>query len=163
MTHAVLAVMAGLLCGLAGLRHASAMKTEAARLRRLTEILPRLSLILAEQSVSIPAALRLAADGNAPPDRLLHRIADALEGNPLLSLSDAFGQECPICAEQETLLRLAARLGRGSAESRRQAVDQSAAAIVQMAQAAQARAAKDAKLWTTLGWTGGICLTLLLL
>lgn len=163
MTRAALAVMAGLLCGLAGLRHASAMKAEAARLRRWSHMLARLALLLSEQSMPIPAVLRLAADGREAPDRLLQQVAAALEADPLDSLPEAFGRECPPCPEREILLRLAAQLGRGSAESRSLAAEQTGAAFSQMASHAEALAAKDAKLWQTLGWTGGACLTLLLL
>ena len=55
------------------------------------------------------------------------------------------------------------RLGHGSLESRRLAVDQACALIRQMGNHAAEVSARDAKLWQTLGLAGGAALTLLLL
>lgn len=163
MTRAVLAIAAGLLCGLYGLRLSASLRQEALHARRWAEILARLDLLIGEETLSLPEALRQAADGALAPDRLLHAVADDLAGNPLQSLQEAFGAACPACGGREVLLRLFGRLGRGSAQSRRLAVQQAAQAMAQTAAQAEARAARDAKLYRTLGWTGGACLTILLL
>lgn len=158
-----LAMCAGLLCALYGLRASAHVKEEARRLARWAVLLPRLSLLIAEETLPLPEAMRLAADEPLPPDRLLHMVADAVCADPLSSLAEAFAQHCPPCAERETLLRMHERLGRGSAESRRLAVEQAADALAQMSANATERAARDARLYATLGFTGGACLAILLL
>ena len=158
-----LAVCAGLLCVLYGLRASAHVKVEARRLARWTVLLPRVSLLIAEETRSLPEAMRLAADEPHPPDRLLHAVADAVCTDPLLSLAEAFARHCPPCTEHETLMRMHERLGRGSAESRRLAVVQAAAALAQMSANVKDRAARDARLYATLGFTGGACLAILLL
>ena len=158
-----LAVFAVLLCVLYGLRASTHVKEEARRLARWAELLPRLSLLIAEETRSLPEAMRLAADEPHPPDRLLHAVADAVCTDPLLSLAEAFARHCPPCTEHETLMRMHERLGRGSAESRRLAVEQAAAALAQMSANVKDRAARDARLYATLGFTGGACLAILLL
>ena len=163
MTRPFLALMAGLLCGLIGLRHTAHMRMEAQRLSRWAELLEQLALVLQEAVLPLPAALRCASDGSGTPDKLLRDAASALEGDPLLSFPEAFERLCPPCPERDALLRMAARISRGSAESRRLAAAQTASSIAQMAAQSQSRAAKDARLWQTLGWTCGACLTLLLL
>ena len=64
MIRAVLAVMAGLLCALAGLRHASGLSQEASRLRRWCQLLQHLALHLRQGVLSIPDALLACADGS---------------------------------------------------------------------------------------------------
>jgi len=61
------------------------------------------------------------------------------------------------------LARLFTRLGRGTKESRRLAAEQTAEEMTLLAQHAGNRAEKDARLWQTLGFVGGACLTILLL
>ena len=163
MMPTVLAIAAGLLCGLYGLRMASQLHAEAERLKRWAELLPHLALLIKEESMSLPQALTATADGNAEPDRLLSDIASAVSAAPLLTLADAFESHVASCREQETLRRVFTRLGKGSAESRAMAVSQAGDELRLMADAAQAQAARDARLWQTLGFTIGACLTILLL
>lgn len=162
MTRAVLAVMAGLLCALAGLRYASSLRAGASRLRRWQEVLQCLSLLLEEGTLSIPDALICAADDTLPPDRILQRIAHLLRTQPRLSLPDAYRRCSPEQPEAPVLDRMFTRLGQGSKDKRRLAVDQAAQEISRLAEKAAAQAAKDATLWQKLGLIGGICLTLLL-
>ena len=82
---------------------------------------------------------------------------------PMTTLADAFAQVADDCPEKDTLIRLFTHLGHGSKECRVLAVEQAAEEIRLLAQSAAAKADKDAKLWQTLGFTGGICLTILLL
>ena len=163
MTRAVSAVMAGLLCALAGLRHAASLRADEARLRRWGTILERLSVILREQADPLPTVLRQAADADAAPDRLLHRMAALMQAKPLITMQDIFSSLCEPCIEHDVLTRMFAGLGRGTLENRLLATTQAASEISLMTTQAAQRAAKDAKLWQTLGWTGGACLTLLLL
>lgn len=163
MSRAVAAVMAGLLCTLAGIKHAASLKGDAARLSRWVQLLSRLALLLREGTLSIPEALCAAADGPHPPDRLLRDIAARVAASPMTTLAEACGASSGACPEQDALSRLFTHLGRGSKESRVLAVEQAAAEMHLLAQSAAEKAEKDAKLWQTLGFTGGICLTILLL
>lgn len=155
--------MAGLLCALAGVKHAASLKGDAARLNRWVQLLRHLALLLKEGAMSIPEALCAAADGSSPPDRLLREMAARMQSSPMETLAGAFDSSCGLCLEKELLARLFTRLGRGSKESRCLALAQSAEEMTLLAQNAAAKAEKDAKLWQTLGFTGGACLTILLL
>ncbi len=164
MTRAVLAVMAGLLCALAGMKHASSIKGDAARLGRWVKMLTHLTLLLREGSMSIPEALRAAADGPDAPDDTLRTMAEKMSASPLLTLAEVFLQ-CSIgdCPERSLLHRMFTRLGRGTKESRCLAVEQAAQEMELLAKSAAEKADKDAKLWQKLGLIGGISLTILLL
>lgn len=167
MSRSVLAIMAGLLCMLAGFRHASALKGDAVRLARWVQLLQHLSLLLKEGTLSIPDALCAAADRQLPPDKLLRNLANRLRVQPNRSLEQLYGEQdasvltSPV--EREPLMRLLARLGHGSREQRCLAVEQAAEEFRLFAEQAAQKAEKDAKLWQTLGITGGMCLTIMLL
>lgn len=163
MSRSVLAVMAGLLCALAGVKHAAALKSDASRLSRWGQLLKHLTLLLHEGAMSIPQALCAAADGHAPPDKLLRDVASKLAANPLLSLTDAFIACHYDSAERDVLARLFSRLGHGTKEARCLALEQTCAELELLAHTASIRADKDARLWQTLGFIGGACLTILLL
>lgn len=163
MSRSVLAVMAGLLCSLAGVRYSAALKGEASRLSRWSPLLEHLNLLLREGTLSIPEALQAAADRMQPPDQLLRDIAGRMQASPLLTAAEAFAQTGTQWQERDTLARLFRRLGHGTQSSRCLAAEQAAAEFRLLADGASARAEKDAKLWQTLGFTGGICLTIMLL
>lgn len=163
MSRAVFAVMAGLLCTLAGMKYAASLRTDATRLGRWVQVLQQLSLLLEEGTLSIPQAICAAADRHHPVDTLLQSLAAALQKEPLLSLAEAFLRQCGNWTEKPVLERMFTRLGRGSKENRCLAVKQAAAEIELLAQSAAAKADKDVKLWQTLGFIGGMCLTILLL
>ncbi len=163
MTRTVLAVMAGLMCGLIGMKQAASLHTEERRLRRWTALLQRLCVILREQSGSLPEAFCRAADGTQAPDLLMREIAAHLQTHPSAALPRAFAAHCPPCREHETLDRLFTGLGRGSLEARLLCTEQGMQELSLMAAEAGKRAEQDAKLYQTLGWTGGACLTLFLL
>lgn len=163
MTRAALAVMAGLLCGLAGVRRAAALRAEEAELHRWADLLASLALILGEGTLSLPDALLAAADGQAMPDTLLRGMAERMKRDPLTSPYAAYDALAAPSPARETLGRMFMRLGRGTLESRRLAAEQAASAIDLMARQAAQRVQKDAKLFQTLGFTGGAALTLLLL
>ena len=163
MIRSVLAVFAGLLCGLIGQRQARRLREEGANLRRWEQLLRRLALLLREGTLSLPEALRQSAGEDSAPDLMLRRLGDELEHNPLSPLPELFARCAPAGPEAPVLSRLMARLGHGSLESRCQAAEQAAEEIALMARAATERAARDAKLHASLGWTCGACLTILLL
>lgn len=163
MSRAVIAIMAGLLCALAGVKHAASLKADAVRLARWVQVLPHLALLLKEGTMSIPEALCAAANRPDAPDRLLREVAGKASAEPMLSLSDAYAQCGGDCPEADALSRMFARLGRGTKENRCLAVTQAAEELRLLSQAASDRAEKDAKLWQTLGFVGGSCLTIMLL
>ena len=163
MTRAALAVMAGLLCALAGLRRAGALQAAATRLRRWSDVLEHLALILAEGASTLPEAFEQAATAPLPPDELLRALAADLRSQPLASLSDLYAARAEPGPERDALARLMARLGRGSLEARCQAVSQAAQELSLLAEQARPSADKDAVMWRNLGFIGGACLTLMLL
>lgn len=163
MTRTVLALCAGLLCALAGFRHAAFLRQEAARLRAWTAALKRLSLLMQEGALPLPQALRQAGAELPGPDKLLSLVAEALTADPLLTLPEAFDRTCPPCTERNALMRLADGISRGSLESRCLACDHAADGIAQLSSEAADLATRDARLWQTLGFTGGACLTLMLI
>lgn len=164
MSRAFLAVTAGLLCALLGLRSASRLRREAGRMRRWTELLAHLALLLEEGALPIPEALQTASDGTNEADGLLREIAQRMQSDPMTTPEAACRGALPGgWAEGETLLRMFRRLGHGAGAGRVQAVRQADAAVMLLAEQFSERARRDAKVYTTLGWTGGACLTLLLL
>lgn len=157
------ALTAGCLCALAGMRQAFFLRREALRLNRWAVLLDRLSLLLSEAVLPLPDVLESAADGSDQPDMLLRAVASNIKTDPLLTIPEAFSHHCTACAERDILLRMAEQLSRGSAESRSLASSQAGAYIRHLAEEAAKRAARDARLWQTLGWTGGACLALMLM
>ncbi len=163
MSRSILAIMAGLLCALAGIRHAAALRGEAARLTRWTALLRRLCLLLQEGVLPIPEALLSAADDTQAPDQLLRTLARELQRSPMKTLAQSYARHGSAQAEQPILQRMFLRLGQGSRELRSLAVEQAAQELHLLAEAARERSSKDAKMWQTLGFIAGACLTLMLL
>ena len=163
MIRAVLAVMAGLLCGLAGMKHASSLSQEAARLHRWVQVLQHLSLHLRQGMLSIPDALLACADGQTAADRLLREMVQRIQREPLLPLVEAFSRCSANETEQPLLKRMFTHLGHGLQENRRMAVEHAATEMQLLAEQSAAKAEKDVKLWQTLGLIAGLCLTILLL
>lgn len=163
MIRAVLAVMAGLLCGFAGFRHASTLTRDAVRLRRWVQLLSHLTLLLRQGLMPIPQALQSCADGHTDADRLLQSMVYLMQKKPMLSLAEAFGHCCSSGNEQPVLQRMFNHLGHGLQENRCRAVQQATEELRMLADQAASRAEKDVRLWQTLGLIGGLCLTILLL
>lgn len=158
-----LAVAAGLLCGVMGLRRAATLCRDAQRLHRLEALLRHLALLLRGGGGSLPEVLRDAATSPGPPDETFRALADGLVRNPLADLSGLYAG-LPVCQPEDSVLRrLMPRLGRGSAEQRCQAARQAADEIALLAASTREKAEKDAPMHRTLGWVFGACLTLMLL
>lgn len=160
MIRPLLAVMAGLICGVMGVRKAQCIRQENATLRRWEIILRRLCLILHEGALPLPEALEQAADEESSADKLLHYLSSHLRSEPLSSLSQLY---TPQGKEGSVLVRLFSGLEQGSLESRLLAASQAAQEFALLAEASQSKAKQDAHMWATLGWTCGACLTLMLL
>lgn len=163
MIRAALAVVAGMLCAVAGLRRAAVLKASAARSKRWAEVLEHLSLILSEGASTLPEAFEQAATDALPPDQLLRALAADLRAQPLTPLPALYAARAQPGPEQDALTRLMNRLGRGSLEARCQAATQAADEIALLAAHAREHAEKDAVMWRDLGFIGGACLTLMLL
>lgn len=163
MNQTFLAVISGLLCALIGMRRAAYLRSEARRLSAWHDALQRLQLLLCEATLPLPDALRRAGNGLSAPDKALTAAADLLLAQPLLTLPEIFEQVLVVSPEQPVLLHLAEELSHGSLDSRCLACEQCTALISQLASEAATRAARDVKLFQTLGWSGGICLTLILI
>lgn len=163
MIRAVLAIVSGLLAGLAGMQRARGLRQSAARLRRWEALLAHLGLLLSEAAYTLPEALRQVARQEGAPDEWLRALADAMtaghgaEPEALLAAQPLPGPEA------EVMARLLPRLTHGSLAARVQAVAQAQAEMTCLAQEADAVAQRDARMWSQLGWLAGACLTILLL
>lgn len=163
MSRPVLAVMAGLLCTLLGMRHAGSLRREEREARRWADLLQSMHLLLGEGTLSLPGALAAAADGSCEADHLLTAMAQHMRKHPLSTPCEAYAALAAHDALHPCLQRMFTRLGQGTLESRCLAVQQAGAEMSLQAQQAARKAAADAKLFQTLGLTGGAALTLLLL
>lgn len=156
----LLAVFSGLLCALLGMRQARRLRQDSARLHRWEQLLRQLQLILQESTLPLPEAFLQAADTDTPADCTLRHLAEDMQRQPLSPLVELYHGEGP---EAAALTRLFARLDRGSLESRVLAAEQAAQELALLATASQEKTQQDARMWTTLGWTCGACITLMLL
>lgn len=159
MIRLLLALMAGMLCGVLGLRQAGRIRQESAALARWQVMLQHLCLLL-QAGLSLPEAFTQCATEDTPCDALLRRLARGLQQEPLSSLPQLY---TPQGAEGPALSRLMAGLSRGSLESRVLCARQAAEELALLAQSAREKALQDARMWRTLGWACGGCLTLLML
>lgn len=164
MTRLLFPICAALLSTLAGLHLSTHLRQEEQRLARWGEILQHLHLLMVSCAYSLPEAFRLCADGHHPPDALLRRLADELERTPLSSpgaLTDKLWR--PPGSEKDIISRMMHLLSRGSLESRLLAVENARQEVALMHEKAARKADKDARLYQTLGWIGGLCLLLILM
>lgn len=155
--------MAGTLCGVAGVRHAVELKRQAARLHRWETLLCRLLLLLRESTYALPDAFALAADEDKFPDQVLQTLSDGLRQTPRIPLAAQLAEQELPSPERDVLQRMAERISHGSLEVRCLAVEQATEEIALFYQDADRIAGKDARMWASLGWTMGICITILLL
>lgn len=163
MTRLLFPICAALLSTLAGLHLSTHLRQEEQRLARWGEILQHLHLLMASCAYSLPEAFRLCADGNHPPDTLLRQLADALERAPLSSPGALTDRLCPAISEKDIISRMMHLLSRGSLESRLLAVENARQEVALMHEKAARKTDKDARLYQTLGWIGGLCLLLILM
>ena len=163
MNRAYPAVLAGIICGIAGLKHAANLRKSAAELVRWAELLRQLALLLREATMSLPAVFCQAAAGSQAPDDLLRQLASEMRSQPLLPLPELYRRITAAHPAPDAIGRMMDRIWHGSLESRVLAVQQAADEVEHMAATAQTKAARDARMWAQLGWTFGACLTLILL
>lgn len=163
MTRLLPALLAGLLCGVAGMRHAGALRAQAARLHRWDALLQRLQLLLQESAYALPDALAMAADGTGLPDQALQTVARGLRTAPREPLSAQVRALALPVPERDVLERMAERLSHGSLEARCLAVEQARAELAPLCEEAGQTVRRDARMWASLGWTVGACVTILLL
>lgn len=163
MIRGVMAVLAGLLAGVAGMRRAHGLRQAAARLRRWDALLAHLALLLNEAAFTLPEALRQAADQPEEPDGWLRALADHMAMDRLAEPEALLVRHPLPEPERGVLTRYLPRLTHGSLAARVQATEQAREEIALLARKADEVAAKDAKMWSQLGWIAGACLTILLL
>lgn len=159
MIHLFLSLTVGLLCGVLGIRQAQRIREENVTLARWALMLRQLCLLL-QEGLSLPDAFDQAATENTAADRLLRSLADQLRAQPMAALPQLYtpqGKEGPL------LVRLLEGLSHGAQESRILCVQQAAEEAGLLAQSVRDKAQQDARMWATLGWACGACLTLLLL
>ena len=162
MIRTALALLAGLLAGLTGMRYAAGLRRESLRLKRWDTLLSRLSLMMEEQAYTLPEALRRAADQPGEADALLLRVAAALESDRLASLSTLTALVDSALPEAAVITRLLETLGTGTLDMRMHGLSHAREELRHLSDAAAESFAKDAKMWSQLGWIGGACLVVLL-
>lgn len=160
MMRPLLAIMAGLLCGLMGTRQAQRIREESATLHRWEAILEQLCILLQESTLSLPEAFEQAAPEDTSADALLRRLAADMRREPLTPLPKLYN---PQGTEGPALARLLAGLSSGNLESRVLSARHAAQEIHLLAEGSRAKADQDARMWAKLGWIGGTCLALMLL
>lgn len=160
MIRPVLAIMAGLLCGVMGMRQAQRIRQESTTLHRWQCLLQRLCLLLQSGSLSLPEAFEHAACEDTQADMLLRRIAASLRAHPLTPLAQLY---IPQGKEGDVLARMFSGLARGSLDARILAVQQAEGEMALLAESARSKTQQDAGMWAKLGWICGACLTLMLL
>lgn len=160
MMRPLSAVMAGLLCGVLGMRQARGIRRDCNILRRWEQLLQRVALLLQESLLPLPDVLDRAACEESPADALLRDLSAALRADPLASLSRLY---IPHGAEGPVLVRLFSLLEQGSLDSRLLAVDIARRELSLLSESSQDKVRQDARMWSRLGWLCGACLTLMLL
>lgn len=160
MIRPVLAVMAGILCGLLGLRQGQRIRREYDTLRRWEQLLRHLCIILREGSFPLPEAFLQAATQPTEADETLRRLAGDMQRHPLASLPQLY---TPAGKEGPVLARMLPGLAAGSVESRLLALEQAAEEIALLCSSGDEKARLDARMWGKLGWLAGACLALILL
>lgn len=163
MTRLLPALAAGVICGVAGMRQASGLRRQAAALRRWEQMLRQMAFIMQERTLPLPDVMTQAASEAGEPDQRLRRLAEAMRAEPLTPLTALYEREQPTGPEAALLGRLMERLWHGSLEHRVLALTQAAEEIALLADAFAQKTAKDARMWSQLGWAVGACLTLLLI
>lgn len=163
MTQFLLPLCAGMLCTLCGMRLASSLHKEEARLLRWSTLLAHCEVLLSACAYSLPEVFRLCATDENAADVLLRTLSEQMQTErmtPLVTLAEA---ACPPCMERECLLRWLQAVSHGELDSRLFATQSARKEIDLMYQQSHQKAEKDAKLYQTLGWVGGLCLMLLML
>ena len=163
MIRQLLALTAGVLCALMGLRRSREAQQRRLRLERWPVLLRHLALLIREEAGSLTEVLRLCARENAAPDRLILLLARHMQEHPLLPPDALLDTSALPRDEGDLLQRMAIRLAQGSRDSRAQAAESCAAAMEALLAGTRERSDADAKMWRQLGMLGGACLTLWLL
>lgn len=163
MIRIVLAVLAGLLCGAAGMGRAGEIRWKGARLKRWQEILEHMQLLMEQGTLPLPEVLLQCANEDAQPDALLRKLAKAMADTPMAPIQEHWARMEEDGEEAGVLRRMMGGLSSGTLESRVLAVAQALREMQWMASAAHEKEKNDARMWATLGWTCGACLTILLL
>lgn len=158
--RAVLAIMAGLLCGMLGARRCHGIRSQSASLHRWEILLRHLCLILRESVLPLPEAFLQAASEATAADDALRALAHGMQKDPLVSPAQLY---VPCGAEGPVLVRMFHGLASGTLEERCLAVEQAAGEIALLARSGAEKAQQDARMWLKLGWLGGGCVTLMLL
>lgn len=153
-----------LAAGFLGTRWSARMKADTTRLADWLSLLDRLHLVMAEGARSLPDALDAAALHDVQPDLLLRRLAAGLRDDPTAELGTLYRAYQPASAPEHSVIdQLMAELDRGALESRLLAIEQARGVIQLMHTEHADRSARDAPMWTRLGWTAGACILILLM
>lgn len=164
MTRLLFPVCAALLSTLAGLHLSTHLRQEEQRLARWGEILQHLHLLMASCGVlCCRKRSGCAPDGNHPPDTATRQLADALERAAAVLAGRADGQAVSGNQRKGHHQPNDAPAQPRRLENRLLAVENARQEVALMHEKAARKADKDARLYQTLGWIGGLCLLLILM
>ena len=163
-----MALIAGVGCGLLGMRRAALGMRREQELRAWLETLQKLRLLLQESAMPLPEVFRKSACTGSP-QMVLMAIAEHMVQYPRETAAHAFdtlqnsGMNWMTAEERERISRMFAGVEHGSLALRCQAVAQTEEWLQLALQQAEEKRRRDGRLAVTLGWTAGIGLTLFLL
>lgn len=164
MIRLICALTSCIAAGCIGMRWASRLREDTRRLAGWLAYLDRLRLSIAQSQTTLPDALSEASCGDSSADQLCRGLAEALRSEPATSLHDHFQpMRTAAFAEDALIDRLMDALDRGMLESRLLAISQAREVLELMHRDQAARSARDAPMWTRLGWTAGACLFIMML
>lgn len=163
MIRLVFAGLAAVACVLLGWEEARRLLSRVERLKAWIRALELVDLRLVHDGIPLREAV--LQEGEGEPARRLKEFSGALAANPRLSAREAWeasgkSQEAP---EDKLLAECFAALGTGVLEKRRTAISQAAEQLKALLEEAQAKAARDCKLYRSMGLCGGVALLLILL
>lgn len=163
-----MALIAGVGCGLLGMRRAALWVRRERELRAWLEALQKLRLLLKESAMPLPEVFRKSACAGST-QTVLTAIAEHMVQCPRETAAHVFdalqnsGMNWATAEERERISRMFAGVEHGSLALRCQAVAQTEGWLQMALHQAEEKRRRDGRLAVTLGWTAGIGLTLFLL
>lgn len=163
-----MALIAGVGCGLLGMRRAALGMRREQELRAWLETLQKLQLLLQESAMPLPEVFRKSACTGSP-QTVLMAIAEHMVQYPRETAAHVFdtlqngSMNWMTAEERERISRMFAGVEHGSLTLRCQAVAQTEEWLKLALHQAEEKRRRDGRLAVTLGWTAGIGLTLFLL
>lgn len=163
MIRLACALMAAAACALLGFDAARRLRLRVRRLASWMRALEWIDVKLVSEG--IPLREVVLKEGEGEVSQRLHAFSRALQDNPRFSAAQAWAasgkdQSAP---EDAVLAQCFSALGAGTLEKRRTALHQAMGQLRVMEKEAEEKAAKDCRLYKSMGLAGGAALLLILL